>query len=626
MKFYLVASTIMMLIATSCSKDDNVLNSAELEKATLSFGPELIDHTNKAGLKQSLDNLPECTNDEPSYVMIILSQDGTDVVGTEGAPFRVNLAPNQDFTVEAPELQLSPGQYSLDYFAVHNGAGDLIWIAPNDGMFSSYFDDPMPINIELGAGVKKYVEVAVMCFDNRFVNEYGYLFFDLETSEAMEFCLFANYCNESGRHYPAAFSVDIWLGTDNSGTPIYSNSVNSTSTQGEDPSAQPLCFALPNLSEFADSEDYIYFEITLLDWEGVYGNIENEVITGTLSREDIQANFEEDGSVNYEHIRFGCEVENPAQFSGPLFDLEILSTGDILVADASAGIKNLSGSLLVNLPGVNALSQAGIETIWATTGPPAETTMDVNQRLYRIINNNAVMVANLFEFEATYNPDGEDVNSNPFDVQALSENLALVIDAGANDLLRIDNEGNIDIAAIFPSEVVSTENIKSIVGCPGSADDLCDLPPMMPAQAVPTSIVIGPDGYYYVGELKGFPAPTGASNIWRIAPGALNATCGSSPDCVKAFDGGFTSIIDMKFGEDGLLYVAEMDSRSWFAMEVGQGEGGRIQACDPQTLDCDVIASGIPMLTAITIDENGELWATRNSLVPGMAEVVKVPL
>ena len=621
-QFFLVCVTACALITTSCSKDENVLNDPET--GILSFGPVLNDVLTGATSKQALEDLPECTDDAPSYVMIILSRDGSNIVGTEAAPFRVDLTPNEDFTVEVPELELPPGQYSLEYFAVHNAGGDLIWVAPGGGIFSGFLDDPLPVVIDLGAGVKKYVEVDVVCFDNRFVNEYGYLFFELDTTEALEFCLFANYCDETGRHYPAAFSAEFWLGTDDSGTLLHSNVENNVSTQGEDPSAVPLCIALPDLPQFGDNEDYIYYEITLRDWAGVYGDVNNSVITGTLSRADIQANFEGDGAIYYEHIRFGCEGENTGQFDGPLFDIEKLPNGDILIADASSGIKDIFGNLRVNLPGVNALGPAGSEVLWATTGPPEEATTYINQRLYRIHNNTPVMVANLFEFEDTYNPDGADVNSNPFDVKALSENSALVIDAGANDLLRINSEGDIEVLAIFPAEVVSTDNIKSLVGCPGSGAELCDLPPMMPAQAVPTTVVIGPDGYYYVGELKGFPAPDGASNIWRIDPNAVEAMCGSSTDCIKAFDGGFTSIMDMVFGADGLLYVAEMDTRSWFAVEIGQGEGGRIQACDPQTLNCNVIASGIPMLTAINFDDDGNLWATRNSLVPGMAELVKI--
>ena len=44
------------------------------------------------------------------------------------------------------------------------------------------------------------------------------------------------------------------------------------------------------------------------------------------------------------------------------------------------------------------------------------------------------------------------------------------------------------------------------------------LPPgaQMPMQSVPTSIVKGPDGAYYVGELTGFPFQVGAARVWRL--------------------------------------------------------------------------------------------------------------
>jgi len=90
----------------------------------------------------------------------------------------------------------------------------------------------------------------------------------------------------------------------------------------------------------------------------------------------------------------------------------------------------------------------------------------------------------------------------------------------------------------------------------------------MPAEGMPTSITIGRDGYIYVGERKGFPAPVGESSIWRVSPRAYWAQCGASPDCEKVFDGGFTSIIDLAFGRDGKLYVAEIDEQSWAAFQI----------------------------------------------------------
>ena len=292
----------------SCSEEENIpINS---EKAHLSFGTVLNDLLSDAINKQEIGQLPACSDDEPSYVEIILLQGETEILGSSGDPFSIDLVAGQIFTEEVPELELDPGTYTLDHFAVFNSSGELIWLAPKGGVLGNLVEDPLPLTINLGAGVKKYVEVNVLCFDDRDVNEYGYLFFDLIPTKTLEFCYFINYCDESGRHSPAAYSVDIWLGTDDSGSVLYSGLENSISTEGEDPSAEPLCIALPDLSEFEDDEDYIYYEINLLDWEAVYGDVNNTVIQGTLSRADIQANFDGEDNVEYEHLRFGCDGDD----------------------------------------------------------------------------------------------------------------------------------------------------------------------------------------------------------------------------------------------------------------------------------------------------------------------------
>ena len=86
-----------------------------------------------------------------------------------------------------------------------------------------------------------------------------------------------------------------------------------------------------------------------------------------------------------------------------------------------------------------------------------------------------------------------------------------------------------------------------------------------------------------------------------------------------------TGGIDLTFGPDGSLYVAELDEASWAAVEILQAPtGGTINACDVATLICGEVASGIPILTAITFGKDGTLWATRNALIPGQAEVFEV--
>ena len=146
------------------------------------------------------------------------------------------------------------------------------------------------------------------------------------------------------------------------------------------------------------------------------------------------------------------------------------------------------------------------------------------------------------------------------------------------------------------------------------------MPAMIPAEPVATSVAVGPDGAFYVGELKGFPAPLGESRVWSIDPGARNARCGESPKCTVALDG-FTSIIDLAFGPDGRLNVAQLDDASWFALEAGQGVGGSVRACNLETKACSTVATGVPILTSIAY-RGTALWGSVLALVPGAADVM----
>ncbi|MFO7721051.1 MAG: hypothetical protein R6W85_11485 [Gillisia sp.] len=307
----LAGIAVFVMLFTSCSKEDgNLLQDQKAEKATLSFGAILNDLANtRSSSKQSLDDLPEWSDEDPFYVMIILSQDGSNVVGSVEAPFRVNLASNQIFTVEAPELELDPGEYSLDYFAVYSEAGELIWLAPSGGIFEEYFDNPMPMLIDLNAGVKKYIEVSVLCFDDRFVNEYGYLFFDLVTTQAIEFCVFGNYCDETGRHYPAEFSVSVWNYSNGAqGALLHSNLSNTVELNDDgDYAGTTVCMALPDT---AGLNEY-YFEITIRNSDA-YGAVTEEVIrSGVISDDDVRALFDGDDNTDYFHFRHGaCNLDD----------------------------------------------------------------------------------------------------------------------------------------------------------------------------------------------------------------------------------------------------------------------------------------------------------------------------
>ncbi|MCM4158510.1 DUF305 domain-containing protein [Antarcticibacterium flavum] len=306
-KLCIASLAVFAMIFTSCSKEEEGISQAK--KTTLSFEAIVNDLvSNRAASKQSLGDIPECSNDDPAFVRIILLQGGTEVVGTSNNPYRIDLASGQNFTVEDAALELDPGTYNLDHFSVYNADGDLIWLAPRGGDLANFVDTPLPLSIDLGAGVKKYVEVPVLCYDNRDVNQYGYLFFELDTNQAVEFCFFANYCDDSGRHFTANYSLDVWLGTDNTGIQLYNDLEPTVGVNDHgDFFASPLCVALP-YNEGAN-EDYIYYEVTLLDWEANYDSVEHKVLSGTLNKNDIEAHFDGNDNIDYEHLRFNCVEE-----------------------------------------------------------------------------------------------------------------------------------------------------------------------------------------------------------------------------------------------------------------------------------------------------------------------------
>lgn len=321
-------------------------------------------------------------------------------------------------------------------------------------------------------------------------------------------------------------------------------------------------------------------------------------------------------------------AEEGDEFVTPIFGLDGGPGQSLLVADAGAGVWQVDGhgmSLIAELPGVADMSMIRPNAMWAVTGaPPEDGLPQGSQTVYRVVRGVATPVADLGAYEEARNPDGGIVDSNPFHIASLGDRAALVADAGANTVMHVNRSGRIDVVAVFPQQLASTANAKSLAGCPEPPpgfEFVCDLPDMIPADTVPTAVAVGPDGAYYVSELIGFPAPTGESKVWRIEPGTRRADCSVSDACSVVIDG-MTSIVDLNFGPDGTLYVVELEEASWLAAELGIVTGGTVNACDVATGDCTVVAGGLPLPSAAAVGGNGTVYATILSLVPGQAQVI----
>src|SRR4051812_3372022 len=155
-------------------------------------------------------------------------------------------------------------------------------------------------------------------------------------------------------------------------------------------------------------------------------------------------------------------------------------------------------------------------------------------QLYKFSSfGHARAVADISAYEAAANPDGGAIDSNPNSVTSKWGRL-FVVDAGGNSLLRVRRSGEISTVAVFRDRLVTPP--------PGM-----DLPDPFPMQAVPTNVVVGPDGALYVSQLTGFPFPVGAANIYRVEPG-------SEP---QVYASGLTNVTDLAFDGDGNLYVVE---------------------------------------------------------------------
>ena len=86
--------------------------------------------------------------------------------------------------------------------------------------------------------------------------------------------------------------------------------------------------------------------------------------------------------------------------------------------------------------------------------------------------------------------------------------------------------------------------------------------------AVPTGVVKGPDGAYYMSQLTGFPFPVRGAKVFRVDP---------ATGAYTTYASGFTMAMDLDFGRDGTLYVLEIDSDTLLA----PGTEGAIWAVPP---------------------------------------------
>ncbi len=140
----------------------------------------------------------------------------------------------------------------------------------------------------------------------------------------------------------------------------------------------------------------------------------------------------------------------------------------------------------------------------------------------------------------------------------------------------------------------------------------------LPAEAVPTSVAVGPDGYWYVGELKGFPFTPGTSRIWRVAPWARNVTCdptATSGPCTLFMDG-FTSIVGLAWGKHGACTSSRWSRRAWPATSPGPT---RSAPCGRSSTGSktELVPGRLTLPGGVAVGRNGTIYVTNKSVSVG---------
>ena len=196
-------------------------------------------------------------------------------------------------------------------------------------------------------------------------------------------------------------------------------------------------------------------------------------------------------------------------------------------------------------------------------------------------------------------------DSDPHDVVPYRSGYA-VVDAGANDVLLVSSKDRVSIAARLP-----TENETAPAGTlgPGSPAQT------IAAQAVPSSVTVGPDGALYVGVLRGLPGLPGSAAVYRVVPG-------QAPVPVVT---GLTRVSDLAFTPAGKLLILESNTGGALAPPSTPGAllSATLDGASPvSATDLDV--PGLIDPVGLAVNSSGDAYITNHASGAHKGEILKV--
>jgi hypothetical protein len=199
-------------------------------------------------------------------------------------------------------------------------------------------------------------------------------------------------------------------------------------------------------------------------------------------------------------------------------------------------------------------------------------------------SGNRHVVADIAADENT-NPDGAQLDTNPYGLLALPGH-ELVTDAGGNSLVDVAANGAITTVAVFPK----------FLGTFG------------PTDRVPTDVVLGPDGAYYVSTLSGVPFTPGKAAIFRIPPGGAPTIYADN----------LTQVTDLAWGPAG-LYVLQHAAAPFFG-----GAGSIVLIAADGTRSTVDTQGRLSHPAGLVVGPDGALYVANRSTQPGVGEVLRI--
>lgn len=294
----------------------------------------------------------------------------------------------------------------------------------------------------------------------------------------------------------------------------------------------------------------------------------------------------------------------------PIGPAKLGMTGRIVAFDRNGrlsvvvpGLPSVAARGGAEITGVHGLALEGRHLHYVTDGHGPFEAGFGGLYQYDLDTKESTTIANLAGFEAENNPDGYQVDSNPYSVAIGPDESFYVADAGANDILWVDHDGNIIALGVIPG-----------VASPLPSPERHGLTETDP---VPTGIAFGPEGNAYISTLTGFPFANGTATLYMVtwADGA-----------VSELATGLTTLTGVAVGPDGYPYAIEL-SQGFDLQSTPPGftpNSGRVLRILPDG-SVEVVADGLNLPTSLTFNPAGDLFVAVNGAysAPNSAQILR---